>query len=249
MKNSKILIFLFSALIIFGLLGCSTTSDSVTDAFKHYTATQIFQEGEKALAKGNYTDVIKHFEALDALYPFAPEAKQAKIDIIYAYYKNADYISASAAADRYIHLYPRDKYVAYAYYMKGVTDLDSSRTVVQKLYNTDVAQLDMKGMRSAFNTFNELVQQFPDSIYAKDAYRRMVYIRNNLAEHELQIANFYFEHAAYVAAINRALYIVKHLNNSPQVKDALKLMRKSYIALGEQEKANDMTRVLKLNEN
>ncbi|OGT08897.1 MAG: hypothetical protein A2X78_03790 [Gammaproteobacteria bacterium GWE2_37_16] len=245
MKNLKFGIL--SALCLLTLLtaGCATNGDSATNAFKNSSAKQIFVGGETALAKADYATAIKHFEALDSLYPFGDEAKQAKIDIIYAYYKNDDYAPALAAADRYIHLYPRDAVVPYVYYMKGIVGLESNRTVLQKFYNSNLAELDLSSLRGSFSTFNELVQQFPDSIYAKDAHRRMIYIRNTLAEHELQTANFYFERKAYVAAINRAIYVVKHLNGSPQVTKALQLMQKSYQALGEQKKASDITQLLK----
>lgn len=245
MKNLRfgLLSVLFFLTMI--IAGCATNGDSGTSAFKNSSAKQILLGGETALAKADYSTAIKHFEALDSLYPFGDEAKQAKIDIIYAYYKNDDYAPALAAADRYIHLYPRDEVVPYAYYMKGLVGLESNRTALQKLFNRNLAELDLSGLRSSFSTFNELVQQYPDSIYAKDAHRCMIYIRNTFAEHELQTANFYFDRKAYVAALNRAIYIVKHLNGSPQVAEALQLMQKSYQALGEQKKANDIAQLLK----
>jgi len=130
--------------------------------------------------------------------------------------------------------------------MKGLIDLESSRTALQKIYDRGAtSQLDLKGLRSAFSTFNELVQQFPESIYAKNARLHMISIRNNLAEHELQIANFYFDHKAYVAAINRASYVVQYIPEAVQVKSALKIMQRAYLALGEKERAEEIASMLR----
>ena len=50
-----------------------------------------------------------------------------KLDLIYAYYKKKDFPSAAATAERFIHLYPRAKYVDYAYYMKALANFQQTR--------------------------------------------------------------------------------------------------------------------------
>lgn len=242
------LLKIFSVLCCAGMLfGCSSNPPSINAQFQGYSAKQILRSGEVALSKQNYSEATKNFEAMDALYPFAQEARQADLDIIYAYYMNDDYTSSMVAADRFIHTYPRDKDVAYAYYMKGYVELESTQNWLQKLYQSDPSDLDLKSLRSAFSSFNELVQQFPNSIYAKDGYQQMIYIRNVLAAHEIAVAQFYLDHKAYVAAINRASYVVQHLEGSPKIPNALQIMITSYQALGENEIAGDIQRVLDLN--
>jgi outer membrane protein assembly factor BamD len=216
-------------------------------AFKGQSAQKILKGGEKALAKNNYNNAIRNFEALDALYPFSNEAEQGQLNVIYAYYKNDDYTSALAAADRYIHLYPRSPKVPYVYYMKGMINFESGQSWIQKLYNKDLAELDLKHLREAFANFNELIREFPNSIYVKDAHERMIFIRNTLAEYEIKIAKFYFRHKAYVAAVNRASYVVKHFEGSPEVEDALIIMIKSYQKLGATSEVTETKLLLKSN--
>ena len=229
------------------LLASCASNENPMAAFKNKTAAQILSGGKQLLAKGSYSDAIVNFEALDALYPFGNEAKQGQISIIYAYYKNGDFAPAVAAADRYAHLYPRDEKVAYTYYMKGIINLESGLNWLQKMYHSEQSKLDLKSLRVAFSNFNELVQQYPNSIYANDARNRMIYIRNALADHEVTVADFYLSHKAYVAAINRANYLVKHLQGAPAMARALQIMAEGYKALGETEKANDTLRILKIN--
>jgi outer membrane protein assembly factor BamD len=244
MKLTKIL-----SILILGsfLIGCADNPKSPIDAFKNQSEEKIYQDGQKSLAKKHYEDAIQHFEALDALYPFSKHSEQAQLNIIYAYYANDDLDSALVAADHYIHLYPTSKNADYAYYMRGIVNFEKNSTWVTKFYSKDPALVDTTSMQQAFVDFNNLISQYPNSKYAPDAKNRMIYIRNLLAAHELAVANFYFRHKAYVAAANRASYVVEHFKNVPESKEALKIMIKSYRALGADENANEAMRVLQLN--
>ncbi|OGT09217.1 MAG: hypothetical protein A2V89_01365 [Gammaproteobacteria bacterium RBG_16_37_9] len=243
MNIQKILLTCFCALI---LSACST-KDYSPDVYKKYTAKQILKNGEQALSKHNYNEAVKYFEAIDALYPFDPEAQQGQVDVIYAHYKAEDYASALASASRYIHLYPEGKHTDYAYYMKGVANFDKDKTLLQRLYPRKQENLDVSNLQAAFINFGEFLKRFPKSVYAKDAEKRMHYVRNLLASHELYIAKFYFDRKIYVAAVNRASYIVQHFEGAPQIKDALRIIIKSYRALGIDKQANDALRVFQLN--
>ena len=243
MNIKKILLVCFCVLSI---SGCATKEYSPNN-FKNFTAKQILQKGEQALAKRDYNEASKYFEAIDALYPFDPEAEQGQLNVIYAYYKSEDFASALAAAQRYIHLYPAGEHTDYAYYMKGVINFDKDRSLLQKIYPRRVESLDVTNLHDAFVNFAELLKKFPKSVYAKDAQKRMFHVRNLLAEHELHIAKFYFDRKAFVAAANRASYIVKHFEGAPQIKSALKIMIKSYRFLNLDKQASDTLRVLKLN--
>lgn len=235
--------------VIFLTILLSACANSITgpEIFKNYSAKQILAGGEKELAKGDYKDSIKYFEAIDALYPFSPEAKQGDLDVIYAYYKAEDYAMALAAADRYTHLYPMDKHTDYAYYIKGMVNFDKDRTWLQKIHTSHTAELDLVSPKEAFANFSALIELFPNSQYAPDARKRMLYIRSLLAKHEIVIAKFYLARHAYIAAANRASDIVKNFKGAPQTKEALQIMVESYTALGLTKQANDAAKILKLN--
>ena len=69
------------------------------------------------------------------------------------------------------------------------------------------------------------------------------------AHHEYNIARFYYERHAYVAAIERAQNVVKTFQQTPYSDDALKLIRDSYRELGVTDLQADVDRVLELNQN
>lgn len=235
-------------LILLLLCACaSTNSDDPAEEFKNYSSQELYNMGKSAVANGNYPNAIRYFEALDSLYPFGPYSEPAQRDIIYAYFEKGDYDSAEAAADRYIHLYPRSDHVDYAYYMKGVATLHEGHTFLQRLLPIDLAKRDLATAQSAFFDFRDLVQLFPDSKYAPDARAHMIMLRNTFARHEVEVGKFYYDRYAYVAASNRASFVINHYQGTPQVKDALVLLIKSDRKMGLSQQANDAFRVLAAN--
>lgn len=236
--------WVFSLVLLVG--GCAV-KDYSPESFQHYSAGQLLQAGQRALSKHDYSLAAKHFEAIDALYPYAAEAKQGELNTIYAYYMAEDHASALAAAGRYIHLYPEDRYTDYAYYMRGIINSEKERTPLQRAFPRKLGQLDLTNLRDAFVNFSELLQRFPRSQYARDAEKRMIYIRDLLAEHEMQIAEFYLKRKAYVGAANRASKVVQHFMGASQVKRALQIMIESYQALGLERPAVEAQKVFQLN--
>ncbi len=235
------------ALVITLLTGCSEDTKTPADIYKGQSAEKIFKDGDTALAKGSYKDAVDHFEGLDALYPFSPYEEQSQLNIIYAYYKTNDYALSAAAADRYIHLYPRGTHVDYAYYMKGIANTTVNRGLGSGLVNLDISTRDLGAAKEAFADFGELVRRYPDSPYTPAARSRMIYLRNMLAQSEYNIAKFYYDHRAYVAAANRANVVVQDYQQAPAVVPALALMVKSYQKLGLEDPANRTLQVLAYN--
>lgn len=227
MKSMKFLVK-GSVIALFALVtACASTSDP-SEAYKGQTGEQIFKGGESSLRDRSYGDAIKHFEALDVQYPFGPNTEIAQLHIIYAYYMNSDFPSAEAAADRFIHANPTSSHVDYAYYMRGLSNYYQNIGIFEKVFTVDFATRDLSQIKKSFADFSSIVQQYPASPYAPAAHQYMVYLRNVIANHELEISQYYYQHRAYVASANRASLVVKNYQGAPVVPDALVMMAKSY---------------------
>jgi outer membrane protein assembly factor BamD len=75
----------------------------------------------------------------------------------------------------------------------------------------------------------------------------MVFLRNSAAQHEVTVAKYYLERGAYLAAANRAKYVVESFDRTPAMPEALTIMAKSYKIMGMNELAQDALTVLKQN--
>lgn len=210
------------------LFACSQAKNPI----ETMSASQLMQKGEQHLSHHDYKEAVNCFEAVRTRFPFDPLAKQALLDVMYAYLQDAESPPALAAAETFIHLYPRDHDVDYAYYIRGLANFNQNIRWYERFFNVDVSARDLADFRVAFRDFLLLVRQFPHSPYAPAARLRMVFIRNVLANHELEVARFYFKHEAYVAAVNRAQSVVLHYQGAPQVENALQLLVQAYQKLG-----------------
>ena len=102
-------------------------------------------------------------------------------------------------------------------------------------------------MRAAYDDFDQLVRLYPSSIYAIDAAQRMIHLRNNMAEYEVHVADYYMRRGAFVAAANRGEYVIENFQRTPAVPDALVIMARAYRIMGADDLADDAIRVLRLN--
>jgi outer membrane protein assembly factor BamD len=195
----------------------------------------------------NYKRAIELYEKLERRYPFGRYAMQGQLDIAYAFYKSEEPEQAIAAADRFIKLYPQNPYVDYAYYLKGIVNYNRSVGFIDRFVPTDQSQRDPGSALDAFEDFGELVRRFPDSKYAADARQRMLYLRSNLAKSEVNVAEYYMKRGAYLAAANRAQYVIERFQRTSAVDDALEVLIEAYDRLGKNDLAADARRVLELN--
>lgn len=246
MNNSKRYLLIATALLSILLNACSTATDPA-EAYRDETAQQIFSRGEDALRSRSYQQAIKRFEALDVQYPFGRETEIAQLHLIYAYYMTDDYASAESAADRYIHAHPTSEHIDYAYMMRGLSNYYQNLGVFEHLFAVDLATRDLTQIKKSYNDFATLVRNYPRSQYAPAAHQYMIYLRNTLADHELEVAQYYYGRKAYIAAVNRASLVVRHYQGAPAIPKALAIMSKSYQALGLSKNQQEVQQVIDYN--
>ena len=145
----------------------------------------VYERAHQALIQGDYPLAIKIYEALMARYPFAAETRQSRLDVIYAYYKAGESESAIDAADTFIRENPTHPRIDYAWYLKGLTDFERLPNFLERWFRVDLNKRPPTQARRSFTAFQTVVEQYPNSDYAHDARRRMVYLRNRLADYEI----------------------------------------------------------------
>ena len=217
------------------------------DPTRDWSARRLYDAAKANLDRGGIEQAIEYYEKLEARYPFGPLALQGQLDLIYAYYKFDNPTSALAAADRFIKLHPRHPNVDYAYYVKGLVRFVGNPSILDGVLPKDLSQHDAGAALQAFRAFEELVRRFPESRYADDSRQRMQYLKNLLAMHEIHVARYYVKRGAWLAAANRARYVLENYEGTPSVSDALAVLTVAYRELGLQDLASDSARVLRLN--
>jgi len=209
------------------------------DETAEWTAEELYTEAKAFLGDSEYAKAIDMYEKVGARYPHSRYAQQAQIELAYAYYKDDEPEFALAEIKRFIKTYPKHPNIDYMYYLRGMVVFPERKSVFEFIWPQDESKRDSKISLESFQYFDLLVRKFPDSIYAEDARLRMQYLKNKVAKHELHIAKYYYDSGAYLAAVNRASFVVKNLQETPAVSTALLLMIKSYKKLGLDDLAKD----------
>lgn len=208
---------------------------------------QLYQRAQTLEQNESWSSAAQVYQKLIARFPYGAYNEQSQIELAYVQYKDDKKDDAYSTINEFIKTYPTQKHIAYAYYLRGLINFDRSGTELQRMAGIESSRMDQGYTLQSFDDFSTLVQRYPDTRYAADARQRMVYLRNELAQSELNVARFYLGRKAYVAAAHRAKYVVEHYQRAPEVADALAIMAKSYHLLGQQQLADQATAVLKLN--
>jgi outer membrane protein assembly factor BamD len=245
-KSTRTLFHAVLALFALSLGACAANPDKEDDISK-WSAGKLFEEALAAQRAGDYEVAIKNYETLEAKYPFGRYAEQAQLNTAYSYFKFDEPDTAIASADRFIKLHPRHANVDYAYYLRGLASASKNDNPMNVLEHQDPSLRDPSSTQKSYNYFAELVKKFPASRYGEDALKRMGHLRNDLAMHEIHVANYYTSRGAHIAAVNRAKYVVSNFPRTPASRVALEIMVKSYQALHMDGLADDAQRVLQLN--
>ena len=228
--------------------GCSSSADNEEKAvLANMGAQQLYERAKQSMEVGNFSAAAQTLSALDSRYPFGPLSHQVQLDLIYSYYKSGKNEETIATIDRFIRLNPNHSDVDYAYYMRGLTNMEADSNLFQELMNIDRTDRDPSMSREAFEDFRRLIQQYPESKYAVDARKRMLHIKDRLARYEIAIARFYMRRQAYVAAANRGRYVLEHFPDTTQVQQGLEIMVSSYEQLGLDELRENALKTLRLN--
>ncbi|MBB3105660.1 outer membrane protein assembly factor BamD [Psychrobacter luti] len=234
------------------LVGCQTfknlTGGKDVDAVETAEKSEqgYYNEAIAQIDKGRYTQAVEDLTNLRTFYPTGQYAEQALLDMMYAQYESGKFETAAASAEQFINLYPSNPQVSYAYYVRGVANMQGSSEGL-KLFKLNQAERDTAYLRIAFANFQELINKYPNSPYAPDAAQRMTFIYNQFAESEMSAANWYVEREAYVAAVNRAKWVFQYYPLSESVPDAIAVLAYSHEKLGLNDLAKEYKTLLQIN--
>lgn len=225
------------------LIGCTSSKPDVESV----PEIELYNKAKNELEGGNIKSSITVLETIDKNYPFGPFSQQVQLDLIYAYYKTADYPLAIASIDRFLKLNPIHPNIDWVIYMRGISNMAQSDNTIQGWFNVDRSDRDPEFAMAAFKDFTYLVSSFPNSSYAADAKKRLIYLKNRIAQYELKVAQYYTKRGAYVAVINRVTQMLSLFPDTNATKAALLLMHNAYNELGLTDESQKVEKLIQAN--
>ncbi|ASM78514.1 competence protein ComL [Vitreoscilla filiformis] len=229
------------------LLALLSACGSLPDDDLKGTAEELYADAKEQMASGNWAAAIRPLERIESRAGGSLLAQQAQLDMAYAQWKNGEKARALTILDRFVKFHPSSVGLDYALYLRGVINFNDDTGLFSKLSGQTMAERDQQASREAYQSFKQLVDQFPESKYAPDARLRMDYIVNMLADYEVNVARYYLRRGAHQAAINRATECLTIYPQTPANEEALFIMVQAYDELGMVALRDDTQRILRQN--
>ncbi|MFN3273131.1 MAG: outer membrane protein assembly factor BamD [Paracoccus sp. (in: a-proteobacteria)] len=225
MARSKIMASVTAVLLAGAVLsGCSGSRDAaLRQNLDQFTAEYIYKRGEFELENTRRPeDAVHYFAEVERLYPYSEWAKRALIMQAYGQHRAGNYEEARGAAQRFLDTYPGDEDAAYAQYLLALSYYDQIDDVGRDQGLTFQA---LQGLR-------RVIEEYPDSEYARSSILKFDLAFDHLAAKEMEIGRYYLKRGHYTAAINRFRVVVEEFQTTGQTPEALMRLTEGYLALG-----------------
>lgn len=197
-------------------------------------AEKLYNDGLAAVEARDFEKANKQFKELDKVYPYSQWSKKALLMQTFSHYSMKEFEEAASAGKRYLQLYPADPDAAYAAYLIASSYYDVVLDITR----------DQERAEKALVAFQEVVQRWPKSDYAKDAKFKISVLRDQLAGREMEVGRYYLNKRNFTAAINRFRIVVSQYQTTNQVEEALARLTEAYLALGIVNEAETAAAVL-----
>lgn len=206
------------------LTGCGGSRDAAQrQNLDQFPAEEIYKRGEFELENsGKPKDAVFYFSEIERLYPYSEWAKRALIMQAYGNHKAENYDEARGAAQRFLDTYPGDEDAAYAQYLLALSYYDQIDDVGRDQGLTFQA---LQGLRT-------VIEEYPDSEYARSSILKFDLAFDHLAAKEMEIGRYYLKQGHYAASVNRFRVVVEEFQTTTQTPEALLRLVEAYLALG-----------------
>lgn len=198
---------------------------------------QIYEKAYAEFNKKHYEQAAAEFLKAETQYPSSPWAADALIMAAYSEYLDKDFAGAILAADRFMRFHPGHADVPYVLYLRGMC------------YYRQVSDVRREpGMSTyALQQFQQLVQRFPNSPYAKNAENKIVILKNYIAGKVMYAARNDMQRQNWPSAISHLQSVVKDAQETVMTPEALFRLTECYNAIGVPSQSAGYAEMLKQN--
>lgn len=198
---------------------------------------EIYQEAYKEFNDKNYEEAAGLFETAESQYPASPWAADALVMMAYSRYMDKDYAGAILAVDRYMRFHPGHSDVPYMMYLRGMC------------YYHQVSDVHRDPGMSAYalQQFQQLVERFPSSKYAKNAENKILILKNYIAGKIMYAARNDMQRENWAAAITRLQSVVATAQETVMTPEAMFRLTECYTAIGLPAQADGFAEMLRKN--
>ena len=172
---------------------------------------EAYNEGVKEFERGDVIYAGKKFSEAELLFPQSVWAPRAVLMSAYGYFSQGYYGYAINDLERFIVKYKNHPQTDYAYYLLALCHYDQ---IVDE-------KKDMNEMLKSKKYFEFIINNFPETDYAKDSKYKLQYIHEIMASKEIYLARYYVQREKWIPAIKRFQIIINEYDTTIYVEEAL----------------------------
>lgn len=233
-KSRKLRSYAVMGVLVVALAGCSNrvNENEPLDAF---TAEEIFRRGEYVMETSRRADPsLRYFREIERLYPYTDWARRSIVMQAYALHREGRYDEARTAAQRFLDQYPGDPDAAWASYIVALTYYDQIEDVGR----------DQGLTFQALRHLRYVIEQYPNTEYARSAVLKFDLAFDRLAAKEMEIGRYYLARGNYAAGVNRFRAVIEDYQTTTHTAEALHRLVESYLSLGLRDEAQTAGAIL-----
>jgi len=170
-------------------------------------AEVLYKEAKDLFSKSRFIQTTEKLNQIRSQYPYSYYATYAELmqaDVLFA---QENYPEAASAYILFKDFHPKYNDIGYVIFR-------ISESFYQQLPST--FDRDLSAGVEAIKYYNELLQNYPNTEYVKDAREKIKKIEDMLSKKEIYIADFYFRTEDYKAAKARYEEILKTIDDAKE---------------------------------
>ena len=226
-------------LLFYGLL------QSCTDTVKNQVripATELYQKAMVAFEDEFYLEALKNFEILIEEHSGTRLATLSHLKMGDLYFLQNKWEESESSYRLFLLLNPRTHLTPYT--LNRLIALNYERNFYGLFSKSRYYDRNMEPNRTLVREYQRFYLLFPQSHYLEDVQDYQSRALSDLAEHELHVANYYFDKEAYHSAIGRYLYLLKHYPSFLRTAQVAERLIEAYRLNQQPELAEEMQKVL-----
>ncbi len=182
---------------------------------------EMAQKAMDYYERGRYMLAEELFQKIKDQYPFSPYATLAELRLADCKFHQGLYEEALPLYQEFEKLHPTNEAIPYVIFQQG--------TCYYRLM--EAPDRDQTATKKMIQIYERLLQRFPNSPYAYEAQKRILKGKERLAQHEIEVAKWYYRTSHYPQAQMRLQRVLDKYPNTKASQEAKKMLEKVNRAL------------------
>lgn len=194
-------LLLLAVCLLAPLAACK--SGNQTDPILRLSSQEALERGKELMADEKYFRAREYLVHAYEVDPNSVTGREALILTADSFYRDggrSNYVQAEARYRDFINRFPTSERTAYAQFQ-------IANSLAQRMGQPD---RDLSSTEEALAAYQELLQLYPTSEYAAQAREKIRLVKENLAEHEFLVGDFYLSYGLPPAAVSRFEYLLEN---------------------------------------